>query len=162
MASGSSDFLYEDGFDALTAVINVDMLQNDRQLNLKINSNKIKLLIRILWYGLLISGSLKRHVKKKAAIFQGSGNFIFRMSWIGFSPCSWYETGTTNFKRFLQEKHLQIGSRWMLPWCYLRQGPNERGILVRTGAAFISPSLLLWSMGLTITDSLSLRLRKLV
>ena len=48
MASESSNFLYEDGFDALTAVIDVDALQNDKQLNLKINSNKIKLLMRIL------------------------------------------------------------------------------------------------------------------
>ena len=71
MASESSNFLYEDGFDALTAVIDVDALQNDKQLNLKINSNKIKLLMRILWCGLLISGSLKRHVTKRQLYSKG-------------------------------------------------------------------------------------------
>ena len=32
MASGSSDFLYEDAFDAIMAVLDADMLQNDEEL----------------------------------------------------------------------------------------------------------------------------------
>ena len=47
----------------------------------------------------------------------------------------------------------------------LRQGNRELGSLVRTGTVLISPFFLkVWTVitGLTITDSLSLRLRKLV
>lgn len=47
---------------------------------------------------------------KKPTIFQGLGNFIFRLAWIIFSPNSRNETGITNFKEFLPETYLRIGS----------------------------------------------------
>ena len=38
MASGITNFLYKDDFDAIIAVIDADMLQNDEESNLEINS----------------------------------------------------------------------------------------------------------------------------
>ena len=38
MASGITNFLYKDDFDAIIAVIDADILQNDEESNLEINS----------------------------------------------------------------------------------------------------------------------------
>ena len=56
-------------------------------------------------------------MSKKAPIFEDSENFIFTISKIKFSPRSRNKAGTTDVKRFLQEKYLHMDSKWMLP-CY--------------------------------------------
>lgn len=57
MAFGSSDFVYENVFDAITVVIEVNILQNDEVLNLETNlcikntlsKKSFKSPMRILW-----------------------------------------------------------------------------------------------------------------
>ena len=55
MASRISDFLYEN--DAILAVIDTNMLQNDEELNLEVNSYILSLI--------LSSGGLKKRFMKK-------------------------------------------------------------------------------------------------
>ena len=38
MTCGGSEFLYENGFQVVMAVIDADMLQDDKELNLEINA----------------------------------------------------------------------------------------------------------------------------
>ena len=48
MACGSRDFLYEDDSDASNTV-EADMLQNDKELDLKRKRKNIKRILQILW-----------------------------------------------------------------------------------------------------------------
>ena len=130
MDSGRCNFLYEDGFDTIIAVIDGEMLQNKKELNLEINlcikmplknkqTNKKYVPCAICARVCLLSGDLRKNVRKKAPIFQGTTNCISRWSWVRFSPNIRNETGITNSRRFLWEKYLQNRSRLMLLWCYL-------------------------------------------
>ena len=71
MASGSSDFLYEDAFDAIMAVLDADMLQNDEELKWNINScikntpSKKKSSFQCEFCDNISTGGLKRHLTKK-------------------------------------------------------------------------------------------------
>ena len=73
MVSGRSDFLYEDDSDAIMAGTDADILQNDEELNLEINSclknmlSKKKSSFKCQFYNKVCSsiGCLKRHVTKK-------------------------------------------------------------------------------------------------
>ena len=100
--------MYEDDFDAIMATIDTDMLHNDEDLNLQINScvkNMPSMAKFCFQYEFckvcLSSDSLKRHVTIKAPIFQDSGDIIIRLSCLRFSSLSRNETGPTNFKRFV-------------------------------------------------------------
>ena len=61
----------------------------------------------------------EKRYHKKAPIFQGSENFIFRLSCIRFSTHSRNETGITNFKRFSSRgvfvNWLKMNDALMLP-----------------------------------------------
>ena len=95
MVSERSDFLYKDVLDTIMAAIDVDVLQIDGELNLEINSciknmpskyqaSNMEFVMKLVYHRILF-------------IFQGSGNFIFRLSWIRFISQNQNKTGTTNF-----------------------------------------------------------------
>ena len=122
-------------------------------------SKKIKLPMWILWKRLL---SLCRQwpektCNTKAPTFQGSGNFIDSD-----------KVPTADIKLeplFLRGFFEKIGSRWILLWVALRQGPIKVWNLVRTATALISPCFQkAWTgiKGIRITADFSNRLRKLV
>ena len=56
------------------------------------------------------------------------------------------EAGTTNFEMNLREKYLQIGSRWMLSWCYSApKGPMSEKVMWGLE--------LIWSLSLSLSLS---------
>lgn len=56
------------------------------------------------------------------------------------------EAGTTNFEMNLREKYLQIGSRWMLSWCYSApKGPMSEKVMWGLE--------LIWSLSLSLSVS---------
>ena len=122
-------------------------------------SKKIKLPMWILWKRLL--GLCRQWPEKtcntKAPTFQGSGNFIDSD-----------KVPTADIKLeplFLRGFFEKIGSRWILLWVALRQGPIKVWNLVRTATALISPCFQkAWTgiKGIRITADFSNRLRKLV
>ena len=95
MVSERSDFLYKDVFDAIMAAIDVDVLQNDGELNLEISSCSKNMPSK--YQASNVEFVMKFVYHRSLFIFQGSGNFIFSLSWIRFISRNQSKTGTTNF-----------------------------------------------------------------
>lgn len=95
MVSERSDFLYKDVFDAIMAAIDVDVLQNDGELNLEISSCNKNMPSK--YQASNVEFVMKFVYHRSLFIFPGSGNFIFRLSWIRFISRNQSKTGTTNF-----------------------------------------------------------------
>ena len=69
MACGSRDFLYEDNSDAINTV-ETDMLQNDKELDLKRKRKKSSVYYKFCDKVCLSCDGLKTHVTKKIPCFK--------------------------------------------------------------------------------------------
>ena len=121
---------------------------------------------KYIYKSLLINRWSEKVCHKKAPILLGSGNFILRLFWNRFRSHSRNESESTTFKSFFFKTSIfKLAQDECQLNVTLRQGPNERESLARTGAALIFtsfPEVLTGITALAITDSFSLRLRKLM
>ena len=138
MAFGSSDFVYENVFDAITAVIEVNILQNDEVLNLETNlciRKALSLQCGFCGKVHLLSGGLKRHVTKKhpsskalknsASGCLGSDLVSFRLSWIRSSPHRKMKMKPLIWNFSLEKSICKLAQDECYPDVTLRQGPTE-------------------------------------